>query len=173
VVARTKPVLRHQSWIPAVGASGLLLSGTLAVLSLLPSNNRPGWLNFASAGSEPLWVPLGFGAFALLGVYLVTSYFLERHELSEQGLTSRTALGRRKLRQWSDLQAVQYCPYPRAWFRIQASSGLIIRISFGLRELPALAGILLERAPTASMNATTRDVLRAVALGHPPPLTLK
>jgi hypothetical protein len=139
-----------------------------------------GFVNFLGFGigtvfslpTESAWVVAIFGAFTSLGAYLITGFLLERYELSEKGLVGRTVVGIKKAIQWSDLQSVQYCPYPKAWFRLKTKSGPVVRVSFALQGLPDFAKLVLNNAPKGSIDETTCDVLRAVAAGYAPPMTL-
>lgn len=121
---------------------------------------------------EKAWVILISLAFTLMGAFLITSYFLERHELSEKGLVCRTIFGMNKAVLWSDLQSVRYCPYPRAWFRLKGGSGTTVRISFQLEGIQDFARLVVDKAPKRSFDETTIAILRAVAKGFPPPLRL-
>lgn len=150
-------VLNHPQIILAVGMACFIGSGLCGLLSF---------------PTEPAWGTAIFAAFTSLGAYLTMGYFLERYELSENGLVGRTALGMNKAVEWSDLQSVQYCQYPRAWFRLTASSGTVVRVSFGLQGLPDFAQLVLNRAPNGSIDETTYTVLRSVAAGHDPPMRL-
>lgn len=156
----------------AVGVSTFLLFASGALLSLLPSAPVPHWIEQPGPGAEAAWVVGVLGTFALLGAFLTATYFLERHELSRHGLTCRSMLGRNKAVKWCDLRSVQYCPYPKAWFRLQATSGTVVRVSFWLQGLPDFARLVLDGAPDGSIDETTAGILRAVAAGHPPPMTL-
>ena len=126
------------------------------------------WLSI----NEEAWVFLINLGFTLLSVYLITSYLLERHELSEKGLVCRTIFGMNKAVQWSDIQSVRYCPYPKAWFRLNAGSGTVVRVSFQLEGIHDFAGLVVEKAPKRSFDKTADVILRAVATGFPPPLRL-
>jgi hypothetical protein len=150
-------VLNHPRIILAIGMACFIGFGLCSLFSF---------------PTEPAWVIAGFAAFALLGAYLTAGYFLERYELSENGLVGRTVLGMNKAVEWSDLQSVQYCQYPRAWFRLTARSGAVVRVSFGLQRLPGFAQLVLSRAPSSSIDETTYTVLRSVAAGHDPPMRL-
>ncbi len=166
------PVLVYPRTILVTGAACVLFFGTLGLSSILHPDTISGCLGRPSTTGETLLVIATFMTFTMLGAYLAASYFLDRHELLNNGVASRNVLGRWKSMAWSDLRSVQYCPYPRAWFRLEGRSGSVIRVSFALQGLPAFAQLLLERAPSAAMDTTTLAVLRAVAAGHAPPMRL-
>jgi hypothetical protein len=54
------------------------------------------------------------------------------------------------------------------WFRLEAQSGTVIRISAMLTGLPEFARLLLVHAPTQGIDAKTLELLRATAAGDPP-----
>ncbi len=165
-------VLRYPRTILLAGGTGLLFFGTLALFSALHPDTISGCVGRPVATVEALLVVGTFVAFTLLGAYLAASFFMERHELSQDGLASRNVFGLWKTIAWRDLQSVKYCQYPKAWFRLEARSGSVIRVSFGLHGLRDFAQLVLERAPNAAMDVATLAVFRAVALGHAPPLRL-
>lgn len=168
----TTPVLLYPRTILVTGGACFLLFGTFALSSVLHPDTISGCMGRRATAGETLLVVATLVTFAILGAFLAASFFLERHELSRDGLASRNVLGRWKSIEWRDLQSVKYCPYPKAWFRLEARSGSVIRVSFALRSLPDFAQLVLERAPNAAMDATTLAVFRAVALGHAPPMRL-
>ena len=166
------PVLVQPRVVLALGLLCLFFFGGFAMLSALPTAHVPHWFTPPVTRTEVFWEVGGFGLFTLLGMFLLTSYFLERHEGSKRGLTCRSIFGLNKTVEWSNLHSVRYCPYPRAWFRLQSTSGTVIRVSFWLVGLPDFARLLLHSAPDCSLDATTTAVLRAVAAGHPAPMRL-
>lgn len=172
-VTSPTPALVQPRATLAVGASTFLLSGSGALLSFLPFAHVPHWIEQPSSGAEQAWVTGTFGALALLGAFLTATYFLERHELSRHGITCRSMFALSKAVEWSDLRSVQYCPYPRAWFRLQANSGTVVCVSFWLQGLPDFARLVLRGVPDDSIDETTAAVLRSVAAGHPPPIQLR
>ena len=168
----TKPVLLYPRAILVAGVACFLFFGTFTLSSVLHPDTVSGCIGRPVTTGETLLVVATLGTFAILGAFLAASFFLERHELSRDDLASRNVLGRWKSIAWSDIKSVKYCPYPKAWFRLEARSGSVIRVSFALRGLPDFAQLVLERAPNAAMDPTTLAVFRAVALGHAPPMRL-
>ena len=155
-----------------IGMIGLVFCGSLALLPALPSEYVPQWIRFPTTRSGILWCTGVSGAFALLCAYLVASYFWERHELSVDGIVSRSILGGRKTLKWSDIRSARYCQYPKAYFRLEGRSGTVIRISSLYPKFPIFAQLTLQRAPDASLDATSKNILRAVSFGFPPPMRL-
>jgi len=166
------PVLRYRRTVLATGGACLLLFGGATLSSVLFPDTISGCAGRPVTAREAISVAACLAAFTILGAALVVAFFVERHELSPNGLASRNLLGRRRTIDWNDLQSVSYCPYPRAWFRLKARSGCVIRISFALQGLPAFAEFVLEKAPAAAIDDTSLAVLRAVAAGHEPPMRL-
>lgn len=74
------------------------------------------------------WTTALFLGFALMALALVLAYFLEAHEVSDDGLASRNVVGITKRLRWSDLGDVRYAPFMR-WFRLEARSGGVARVS--------------------------------------------
>jgi hypothetical protein len=113
------------------------------------------------------WTTSAFVGFALLSVAMVFGFFLEKHEVSEEGIACRNFAGARKYLRWSDLRAVRYASAMK-WFRLETNSGSVARISVVLTGLPEFARLLLQSAPQGAIDAGTLDVLRATAAGKPP-----
>ena len=100
---------------------------------------------------------------------MVSGFFLEEYEVSEEGIAGRSFTGVRKYLRWSDLRAVRYAPLMK-WFRLETQSGTAARISVMLIGLPEFARSLLQGAPHGVIDARTLVVLRATAAGNPPSL---
>jgi len=115
------------------------------------------------------WTTTGFVGFALVGLFVMSQYFVEKYEVSEEGLSGRNAFGIRKRSEWSDLRAVRYAAGMK-WFRLETRSGSVVRISAGFMGLPEFARLLLQNAAEGTIDAKTMDVLRATAGGQPPPV---
>lgn len=165
-------VLRHSRTVLVTGVVGVLLFGTFALSSLLHPDAISGCAGRPVTPGEALAVSGGFVAFTIGGVYLIASFFLDRHQLSRDGIASRNVLGGWNRITWRDLQSVKYCQYPKAWFRLETGLGSVVRISFALNDLPAFAELVLKHVPHAAMDTTTLTVLRAVASGYAPPMRL-
>ena len=129
---------------------------SLAVISNVWSNKTTTW-----------WTTATFVGFALLSLPLVYLYFLEDHEISDEGLIYKTLIGRRKSLRWSELCAVRYAPVMK-WFRLETRTGNVARISVMLMGLPEFARLLLQRAPASAIEASTVNVLRDTAAGNLP-----
>ena len=113
------------------------------------------------------WTTAVFTGFALMSLPMVSGFFLEEYEVSEDALSGRNFAGVRKHLRWSDLRAVRYAPLMK-WFRLETQSGNVARVSVMLMGLPEFAGLLLENAPQTAIDAGSLDVLRATAAGNPP-----
>jgi len=168
----TNPVLLYPRFFLITGVACLLFFGACMLSSIFHPETISGCSCSPATTGEMIFVVGLLAAFATLGAVLVAFCLLERHELSQDNIASRNVFGRWRIIEWRNIKSVKYCAYPKAWFRLEARSGSIIRISFGLRGLSALGQLLLEGATNAEMDSTTRDVLRALALGHNPPLRL-
>jgi hypothetical protein len=134
----------------------LALFAGIAVVSNVFPNKTTTW-----------WTTAVFVFFALLSLPMVSGFFLEQHEVSEEGLAGRTFAGVRRQVRWSELRAVRYAAAMK-WFRLETHSGRVARVSVMLKGLPEFARLLLEHAPQATADAETLEVLRNTAAGHPP-----
>jgi hypothetical protein len=139
-----------------VGLVGFAFFAGIAVISNIFWNKTSTW-----------WTTCTFIGFALLSSVVVYGYFVEEHEVSEEGLTYTSFAGIKKFLRWSDLRAVRYAPYMK-WFRLETNSGSIARVSVTVTGLPEFARLLMQKAPKASIDAETVNVLRATSAGDPP-----
>ena len=128
----------------------------LAIVSNVIPNKTTTW-----------WTTSVFVGFALLSAPMVTAFFLEEYEVSEEGIAGRSFTGVRKYLRWSDLRAARYVA-PMKWFRLETQSGTVARISVMLIGLPEFARWLLQRAPHGAIDAGTLAVLQDTAVGNPP-----
>ena len=134
--------------------AGLFLA-ILVLANLFPNETVTWWVNAIFAG------------FALLSLTMVSAYFLDKHEVSEAGL-SYTPLLRwtRKDLAWGEVQSLRYNPVLK-WFTIKGVDRTA-RISVMLMGLPEFARLALAHAPSGAIDDATADLLRATAEGHPP-----
>jgi hypothetical protein len=139
-----------------LGAVCFLFFAGLAVVSNVVPNETATW-----------WTTAGFLGFAMLSVPLVVGYFTADYQVSEDGLAYRTLFGRRKYLRWSDLYRVSYAPAMK-WFRLEARSKDVARVSSMLMGLPEFARLLLESTPAGAIEPAALPVLQATAQGNPP-----
>jgi hypothetical protein len=148
--------LTHTVIIFVVGLVCVVIFVGLAVISNVVPNTTATWSTTAI-----------FIGLACVGLPLVTGFLLEQYEATPDGLAGTNFIGVRKQLWWSDLQSVRYS-LSMKWFRLEARSGTVIRISAMLTGLPEFARLLLEHAPTQAIDAKTLELLRATAAGNPP-----
>lgn len=141
-----------------IGLICFLVFGGVAVFSNVYSN-----------GTETWWTTAGFAGVALAGLAIVFDYVIARHQLSESGLCYGRWFGSRRRLQWSELRTVRYAPLMK-WFRLEAASGEVARISAYLTGLPEFARLVLKHAPSDSIEEETLSILQATADGNPPPV---
>jgi hypothetical protein len=139
-----------------VGLVGFIFFAGIAVVSNVLRNQTTTW-----------WTTTVFIGFALMSLPMVSGFFLEEYEVSEEGLAGRNFAGVRKYVRWSDLRALRYVSLMK-WFRLETQSGNVARVSVMLMGLPEFARLLLQNAPQGAIDARTLDVLRATAAGNPP-----
>jgi len=148
--------LAHPPGTLIVGLLCFALFAGLAVVSNVIPNETTTW-----------WTTSVFVGFALLSTPMVSGFFLEGYEISEEGIAGRSFTGVRKYLRWSDLRTVRYASLMK-WFRLETQSGTVARISVMLMGLPEFARLLLQGAPHGAIDAGTLVVLRATAAGNPP-----
>jgi Bacterial PH domain len=116
-----------------------------------------------------VWTTAAFLGFAALSVPVVASYFLGRHEVSEEALTYGTLGGRRLHLRWSDVVRVRYAPSMQ-WFKLETRTGHVARVSAMLIGLPEFARLVLAHVPAAAIDSETAAILKTTAGGDPPSL---
>jgi hypothetical protein len=141
-----------------VGTVSFCFFAALAILSNVYSNGTATW-----------WTTTGFVGFTLLSVPIIISYFVDNHEVSESGLVFTKFIGARKCMRWAEVKSVHYAPLMK-WFRVEANSGEVARISGLLMGLPEFARLALAHVPPNSVQPATLKVLQATADGNPPPV---
>jgi hypothetical protein len=139
-----------------IGALCVAFFGGITIISNAVPNPTTTW-----------WTTTFFVGFALMGAPLVFMFFIEAHEISEDGIAFRNFAGVRKHLRWTDLAAVRYAPVMK-WFRLETKAGTVARVSVMLMGLPEFASLLLQHAPVTAIDPETYDVLRATAAGDPP-----
>ena len=154
--ASEQRVLVHPPSTLIIGLVCFLFFAGISVVSNVFVNKTTTW-----------WTTTIFVSFALLAVPMISDYFIARHEVSEEGMAYRKITGASKYLRWSELKAVRYAPGMK-WFRLEAQSGEVARISVMLIGLPEFARLLLAHAPKQAIEPETLPVLQATADGHPP-----
>ena len=118
------------------------------------------------------WVVAGLSTFAFFGMWLAIGSLVERFEISEVGVAGRNSLGMKRSIEWQELREITYHPYPKAFFRMESTSGRIVRLDFTLNDFREFARCALRLAPSAIGDEATRAVLEAAAEGLHPPLQI-
>jgi hypothetical protein len=90
---------------------------------------------------------------------MVSGFFLQHHEVSEDGLAYRSMTGARKDLRWSDLKAVRYSPAKKS-FRLETRAGDSARISAMLMGLPDW----LRQRQAARLQLRAADISLPVAV---------
>lgn len=150
--------LHHPSSTLIVGLACFVFFAGIAVISNVYANRTTTW-----------WTTAIFVGFAAMAVPVILDYFRARHDVSDEGLSYGSMLGGRGYFRWSELHRVHYAPVLK-WFRLETREGKVARISAMLVGLPEFARVVLRRAPPGAIDDETLQVLRATALGNPPPL---
>ena len=139
-----------------IGIVAFLFFAALAVVSNAFANETTTW-----------WTTATFVGFACLGLWLIGSYFAERHDISDAGMYHRRLVGKARRFAWADVALVTYSPGMK-WFRLELDSGQVVRVSAMSVNLPAFARLLREHATAARVDPETRTVLEQTEAGNPP-----
>jgi hypothetical protein len=108
-----------------------------------------------------------FLGFAALSLFVAADYFLVKHDVSDEGMSSRRLTGRRGSFKWTEVATVRYAPAMK-WFRLGTQSGNVARVSVMLSGLPEFARLVLAHVPPSAIEPHTLPVLQATADGQPP-----
>jgi hypothetical protein len=153
--AEESRLLRLPIAILIIGLTCFLVFSAGAIVSNFFSNQTTTW-----------WATVIFLGFALLGLYLVASYFLERHEVSEHGLTFGRVFRKQGHLNWTEVCSVRYSRKMN-YFRLETHMGSVARISLLLMGLPEFATLVLANIPLETIETGTVPVLEAIANGSP------
>lgn len=148
--------LQHPVAVLALGAVCSLFFSALAVASIVFDNGTGGW-----------GVASFFIAFALVGSLFILEYVRVRHECTNNGITYAKLFGSGGYLQWKDISSIRYSESMK-WFRIESSSGEVIRISAMLKGLPQFADLVLRNVHAPAIDENSRVVLVETADGNPP-----
>jgi hypothetical protein len=148
-------LLRLPIGILIIGLTCFLVFSAGAIVSNVFSNQTTIW-----------WATVIFLGFALLGLYLVASYFFERHEVSEHGLTFGRVFRKQGYLNWAEVCSVRYSRKMNC-FRLETHLGSVARISILLMGLPEFAKLVLANVPLETIETGTVPVLEAIANGRP------
>ena len=116
---------------------------------------------------RPAFIPYFFLGFAALGVPMILDWRNARHTLVPGGLRYRTMLGHGGDLRWADVRKLRYSPSSK-WFRLDLADGRAVRISAMLTGLPAFARAALAEVDPGAIDAESRRVLDATAVGELP-----
>lgn len=122
-----------------------------------------------SSPSEPYWALFGGFGLGMPGVFLVLCFFISKHEIHTQGLTSRRIFGRRREVLWSDVVRIWYSTM-RMSFVLDIRDGSRVRISALMIGLPKFAEMALANVSPSAFDETMRATLKATAAGDLPDL---
>lgn len=139
-----------------IGGVGFAFFVALTILSNVFANETTTW-----------WTTTIFVGFAVLSAQCIWSYFVDKHEVSDEGIAYSTILGAHKNIRWDDVVSLRYYPFLK-WFHVQSRGGQVARLSVMLMGLPEFARLALEKAPKEAFESFTEEVLRATAEGFPP-----
>jgi hypothetical protein len=148
--------LQHPPSTLIIGLVCFLFFAGIAVISNVYANATTTWLTTTV-----------FVGFALLALPIVGDYFAARHEVSEEGVRYGRLFGSGGQIRWADLKSVRFSAAMK-WFRLESQSGTVLRISVMLMGLPIFAQMILVKARSAAIDATTQMILHATAEGNPP-----
>ena len=141
-----------------VGLGGCALFLGLAVLSIVIDNGTAG--------------PLVTGAFlglAALSLLLVADYHRARFELTADGMSFGRLFGAPGSLRWRDVTRLTYSRAMKR-YRIETSSGEVVRVSAMLIGLPEFARAALAQVPSYALDEAAVAMLRTTAQAELPKL---
>lgn len=148
--------LRHPVAILILGVITTIAFLGFALMAFLTSQSPVEW-----------WVYAIFVGLAALGGYLVAEYFVLRFHVDDAGIRWSTLfLGKGEAR-WTDIRRVTFSPSMK-WFRLETSTGRVLRISVMLTGLPELARLLVTRLPHEVIEKKTLAILKDATIGNLP-----
>jgi len=148
--------LRHPKSTLIMGLVCFVFFAALTVITVVTDNKTATW-----------WTTAIFAVLAGMSAPPVLDYFMARHRVSGEGLQYRKLLGQSGFVEWASLRNIRY-NFMMKWFRLETTSGQVVRISVMLMGLPEFARALLDGASDESMDEVTRKLLLATAKGNPP-----
>ncbi|MFN7289707.1 MAG: hypothetical protein ACK5ST_00365, partial [bacterium] len=85
--------LRHQGWVPILGAVAVLFGFGLAIISNTVGKNA----------TTNIWTTSFFVGFSLLGLPLIADYLFSRHRLTEEGIDYGGMFGKQGFMAWKSV----------------------------------------------------------------------
>jgi tetratricopeptide (TPR) repeat protein len=123
--------------------------------------------NLYTAGSANVVTTAVFVGFAVLSLATIAEYFFVRHELTPDGIEYGRLSGARGTLKWSEVTRVTYSA-PMRWYRLESSSGQVVRISALLTGLPEFARAVLAGVPFGAIDESAAFSLQSAAQGALP-----
>lgn len=128
--------LRHQSWVPILGAVTVILFLGLAIISNTVGKNA----------TTNIWTTSFFVGFGILGFPLIADYLFSRHRVTEEGIDYGGIFGKQGFMPWKSVQRVSFSP-TMGWCLLESSAGAKARISVLLEGLIQFSKLVLEHVP--------------------------
>ena len=128
--------LRHQGWVPILGAVAVLFGFGLAIISNTVGKNA----------TTNIWTTSFFVGFGLLGFPLIADYLFSRHRLTEEGIDYGGMFGKQGFMAWKSVQRVSISQ-TMGWYVLESTSGAKARISVLLEGLIQFSKLVLEHVP--------------------------
>ncbi|MCY3009278.1 MAG: hypothetical protein NTY42_05520 [Planctomycetota bacterium] len=94
--------LRHQSWVPILGAVTVILFLGLAIISNTVGKNA----------TTNIWTTSFFVGFGILGFPLIADYLFSRHRVTEEGIDYGGIFGMQGFMPWKSFNA---CRFRQRW----------------------------------------------------------
>jgi hypothetical protein len=150
--------LQHPVSTLIVGLFGFAFFAGLALLSFVIDNGTAG----------PL-VTGAFLGFAALSLLMVADYYRARFELTADGMSYGRLFGAPGSVRWRDVTRLTYSRAMK-WYRIETSSGEVVRVSAMLIGFPEFARAALAQVPSYALDEAAVAMLRTTAQGELPKL---
>lgn len=146
--------LRHQGWVPLLGAAAILFGFGLAIISNTVGKNA----------TTNIWTTSLFVGFGLLGVPLIADYLFSRHRVTDEGIDYGGMFGTHGFMAWKDVQRVTISQ-TMGWCVLESSSGAKARMSVLLEGLPQFSKLVLEHVPRERIQSEACLFLMQTANG--------
>ena len=145
--------LKFPTYVLFIGLADFLLFFSFALFSNLFPN-----------GTESAATTILFSAFALLGLFLVYMYFVEKYTYDERAIIYRKINLKQITIEWNSIVNIKYSPAMQ-WFVIKCSDGTKGYFSVMLKGMKPFAEMILQKVAAAKTDIKTHETLISLKNG--------
>ena len=120
--------------------------------------------NLFPNGTESAATTILFSAFALLGLFLVYMYFIEKYTYDEYAIIYRKINLKKISMEWNSIVNIKYSPAMQ-WFVIKCADGKKGYFSVMLKGMKPFAEIILQKIDAGKTDSKTRETLISLKSG--------